>query len=109
MRILSGFLFFFGIVLLYFGLGMFAFPFEDNRVSTALLYGSLVVTAELLLCASGWLWFRAKRSDLSTFEPEKATAQSRSEVRRSLARHLIASSSAGFLLVMSFIVWILNR
>jgi len=110
MRVLSGFLAFFGAVFLYFGLGMFAlFSGEADTTAAILIKGSLVPIAELLLCAAGWAWFRAKQSDLSVYEPEKALAQSRRQIRQRLAKHLVVFSSGGLLVVILVLVAILAR
>jgi hypothetical protein len=109
MRTLSGFLFCCGAVLLYFGLGMFLFSGEADALTAVLVKSGLVSIGALSLGAGGWLWFRAKQSDLSSLEPEKASGQSRQQIRRSLRNHILAFSSAGFLIVIVFILWILNR
>jgi hypothetical protein len=65
-RILSGFLFFLGILALYFGLMMFLM-LEANQAdyrAALLLDGGSVLIGELLLCASGWCWFRPKQASV---------------------------------------------
>ena len=111
MRTLSGFLFFLGLLALYIGLGMFLMLESDQAdYRFALLFDSgLVLIGELLLSASGWCWFRAKETDLRLFEPEKALAQSRRQIRASLSVHVLIFALAGSGLVLLVIVEILNR
>ncbi len=111
MRILAGVLFFLGIVVLYFGLGMFLLlePHQADQRATLLLDSGLVLAGELLLCASGWSWFRAKQADLLLFEPEKALSQPRSQIRQSMAVHILMFALAGSGLMFIVVVGILNR
>ena len=109
MRILSALLFLCGAVSLYFGVVMFVFfSGEADKVTAVLVKSSVVLTAETLLCISGWLWFRAKR-DLSIYQPEKAMGQSRRQIRRSMVNHIVVFSSTGPLLVILVVLSILNR
>jgi membrane-bound ClpP family serine protease len=110
MRILSGILFICGVVSLYFGMVMLLFfSGEAHWVNAVLVKSSLVLLAGLLLLASGLLWFRAKQLDLAAYEPERATAQTRSRVNRSMGLHMAAFFLAGFVLVSMVYVWLVNR
>ncbi len=111
MRIVSGFLFFLGILALYFGLMMFLMlePNQADYRATLLLDSGSVLIGELLLCAGGWSWFRAKQTDLHLFEPEKALAQSRRQIREALSVHILTFALAGSGLVFFVVVGILNR
>lgn len=85
------------------------FSDEVDETSAVLVKSGLVLAATVLLCASGWLWHRAKQRDVRTFYPEKAAAQSSGEVKRTMAIHVAAFFGAALLLVMLFFVWIANR